>query len=275
MAERRMFSKTIIDSDTFLDMSLSAQALYFHLSMRADDEGFINNPKKTQRMLGASDDDLKILILKKFIIPFDSGIVVIRHWKIHNYIQSDRFHETTYLEEKSMLYIDKKKMYTERIQDKYEMDTQDRLDKDRLDKDRLGKNNTPSISPSTSQNIEGVKEKQSKKKSEISDELFERFWKVYPRKVGKKKAKEAFIKIKPNEELVNFMVDAIDKQKRSLDWKKNDGQYIPNPTTWLNQGRWDDELRKDPTDHSASIEEVERENAKALKELQELAEKWS
>ena len=94
MAERRMFSKTIIDSDAFLDMPLSAQSLYFHLSMRADDEGFINNPKKIQRMIGASDDDAKILVMKHFIIPFDSGIVVIRHWMIHNYIQKDRFKPT-------------------------------------------------------------------------------------------------------------------------------------------------------------------------------------
>ena len=88
MAERRMFSKTIIDSDAFLDMPLSTQSLYFHLSMRADDDGFINNPKKIQRMIGCADDDLKLLIAKNFIIPFESGIVVIKHWKIHNYIRN-------------------------------------------------------------------------------------------------------------------------------------------------------------------------------------------
>ena len=103
MAERRMFAKTIIDSDAFLDMPLSAQCLYFHLSMRADDDGFINNPKKIQRMVGAMDDDLRILIARKFIIPFESGIVVIKHWKIHNYIRSDRYKETVYQEEKAML----------------------------------------------------------------------------------------------------------------------------------------------------------------------------
>ena len=90
MAERRMFAKTIIDSDAFLDMPLSAQALYFHLSMRADDDGFINNPKKIQRMVGASDDDCKLLLMKRFIIVFESGVVVIKHWRIHNYIRNDR-----------------------------------------------------------------------------------------------------------------------------------------------------------------------------------------
>ena len=103
MAERRMFAKTIIDSDAFIDMPLSAQALYFHLSMRGDDEGFINNPRKIQRMIGASDDDLKLLILKNFIIPFESGIVVIKHWKIHNYIRRDRITPTVYTEERAQI----------------------------------------------------------------------------------------------------------------------------------------------------------------------------
>jgi hypothetical protein len=112
MAERRMFAKTIIDSDAFLDMSMSAQALYFHLAMRADDEGFVNNPKKIQRMTGASDDDLKILIAKKFIIPFESGIVVIKHWKIHNYIRGDRIQETKYHKEKHLLSLNENGSYT-------------------------------------------------------------------------------------------------------------------------------------------------------------------
>ena len=115
MAERRMFAKTIIDSDAFIDMPLSTQALYFHLSMRGDDDGFINNPKKIQRMIGASDDDLKMLIVKKFIIPFDSGIVVIKHWKIHNYIRGDRKKETVYPEEMALLMEKENGAYTLKI----------------------------------------------------------------------------------------------------------------------------------------------------------------
>lgn len=103
MAERRMFAKSIIDSDAFLDMPMSAQALYFHLSMRADDDGFVNNPRKIQRMVGAGDDDAKILLAKRFIIAFDSGVVVIKHWRIHNYINPDRYKPTPYVEEKAML----------------------------------------------------------------------------------------------------------------------------------------------------------------------------
>ena len=141
MAERRMFAKTIIDSDAFLDMPLSSQALYFHLSMRADDDGFINNPKKIQRMVGASDDDLKLLVAKRFIIPFESGIVVIKHWKIHNYIQKDRYKPTIYQEEKQLLMEKENNVYTECIQVVPTLETQDRLeiesekgkDKERID----------------------------------------------------------------------------------------------------------------------------------------------
>lgn len=112
MAERRMFTKRITESDAFLDMPSSTQMLYFHFSMNADDDGFVNNPKKIQKMCGASDDDFKLLIAKSFIILFDSGIIVIKHWKMHNYIQADRYRPTDYAEEKSMLGIKSNKAYT-------------------------------------------------------------------------------------------------------------------------------------------------------------------
>lgn len=132
MAERRMFAKTIIDSDAFIDMPLSTQALYFHLSMRADDDGFINNPKKIQRMIGCAEDDLKLLVAKRFILPFDSGVVVIKHWKIHNYIRNDRYKETVYQDEKAQLTLKENGAYTETDtvgipsgnQAVYQMDTQ-------------------------------------------------------------------------------------------------------------------------------------------------------
>ena len=150
MAERRMFAKTIIDSDAFLEMPLSAQALYFHLSMRADDDGFLNNPKKIQRIINASDDDYKLLIAKNFIITFDSGVIVIKHWRIHNYIRKDRYKETVYLEEKKTLGIKENMAYTTNLNESnvvgipngYQMETQYRLGKDRLGKDRLGETDT-------------------------------------------------------------------------------------------------------------------------------------
>lgn len=116
MAERRMFSKRIIDSDAFLDMPLSTQALYFHLSMRADDDGFVSNPRRIRTMVGASEDDLKLLIAKRFLLTFESGVVVIKHWRIHNYINPDRYTPTTYVEEKATLALDDKKAYTECLQ---------------------------------------------------------------------------------------------------------------------------------------------------------------
>ena len=152
MAERRMFAKTIIDSDAFLDMPLSAQALYFHLSMRADDDGFVNNPKKIQRMVGASDDDCNLLIMNRFIITFESGVVVIKHWKIHNYIQKDRYKPTLYQEEKSLLTENENKAYTERIHDVYITDTQVRdrieIDKENIDKESVGEEE-PTPTPPT------------------------------------------------------------------------------------------------------------------------------
>lgn len=141
MAERRMFAKTIIDSDAFLEMPMSSQALYFHLAMRADDDGFINNPKKIQRVVGASEDDLKVLIAKNFILTFESGIIVIKHWRIHNYIQKDRYKPTVYQEEKDKLTMKKNKAYTYCIQDGYNLETQVRLGKDSIGKDSIGDDN--------------------------------------------------------------------------------------------------------------------------------------
>lgn len=119
MAKRRMFSLDIIDTDLFLEMPQSSRLLYYELCMRADDDGFVSSPKKIQKMVGCNEDDFKVLISKKFLIPFDTGVVVIRHWKIHNYIQKDRYKETIYLDEKSQLHQEKNGMYTKCIQDGY------------------------------------------------------------------------------------------------------------------------------------------------------------
>lgn len=115
MAEKRMFTKKIIDSDAFLDMPLSAQALYFHLNMRADDDGFINNPKKIQRMIGASEDDLKLLIAKRFVLAFENGIIVIKHWRMHNLIRKDRYNPTQYQEQMKLLNLKDNGSYTEKL----------------------------------------------------------------------------------------------------------------------------------------------------------------
>ena len=148
MAERRMFTKKITDSDPFTEMPLSAQALYFHLNMNADDDGFLNNPKKIQRSIGASDDDLKLLIAKRFILTFEKGVIVIKHWRMHNLLRKDRYTETQYIEEKDTLLLQKDGSYTEKPPELpmattwqpngNQMATQYSIGKDRLVKDSLG-----------------------------------------------------------------------------------------------------------------------------------------
>lgn len=159
-----MFAKAIIGSDAFLDMPLSAQALYFHLSMYADDDGFINNPKMIQRMIGAEENDLKLLVTKGYIIQFESGIIVVVHWNIHNALRKDRHKETIYKNERALLEIGKNKEYTIGLPNDNQMATDclpnGTSDKDSIDNDnisasadttetivRLGSGNNPAATP--------------------------------------------------------------------------------------------------------------------------------
>lgn len=196
-----MFAKKITESDAFLDMPASSQALYFHLNMSADDDGFVNNPKKIQRMVGAADDDLRLLIAKKFIIVFESGVIVIKHWKMHNYIQSDRYRPTDYLDEKSMLEIKKNKAYT---LNGHEMDTNCiqnvSVGKVRIGKDSIDKNNNmcginPTDTPKKSQNfippaLEEVQNYCKERNNTVDAERFVDFYTSKNWMVGKNKMKD-------------------------------------------------------------------------------------
>ena len=135
MAEKRMFTKKITESDSFLDLPMSSQCLYFHLNLQADDDGFVNNPKRIQRVIGASEDDLKLLIAKSFILVFESGVIVIKHWRMHNTLQSDRYHPTDYQEEFEQLGIKENKSYTWK-QIGNNPFPENRLDKKRTDIDK-------------------------------------------------------------------------------------------------------------------------------------------
>ena len=149
MAEKRMFAKTIVLSDAFLDMPMSARCLYFTFGMLADDDGFVSSPKGIMRQCGASMDDLNILIAKRYVLAFDSGIIVIKHWRINNYLRQDRYTPTTYVEEKETLSLDAKGAYVEAgeaasgippgipVVDHPVYPDKDREDKDRLEEDRL------------------------------------------------------------------------------------------------------------------------------------------
>ena len=167
MAERRMFTQKIIDSDAFLDMPLSTQALYFHLNMRADDDGFVNNPKRIQRTIGASEDDLKLLVAKRFVIGFENGVIVIKHWRMHNTLRKDRYSPTQYQEELALLEVKHNNAYTEKLSEipaipelpKPDIESvattwqphgnqsapQYRVGKDSIDKDSIDKGNTERI----------------------------------------------------------------------------------------------------------------------------------
>lgn len=198
MANKRMFTMKIVDSDAFLDMPLSTQCLYFHLNMRADDDGFIGNPKKVMKIVGASDDDLKLLIAKRFVLCFEDGVIVIKHWRMHNTLSQNRYHETQYVDEKSMLKLKENGSYSfengEEIDDKKLINAKEKYDKKEtackrlanglqtadsdldldldldlgLDKDLDKELNTPPISPSQG-DADTEKKKRSNKKEKQAE----------------------------------------------------------------------------------------------------------
>ena len=174
MAERRMFAKSIVLSDAFLDMPMSARCLYFTLGMLADDDGFVGSPKAIMRQCGASNDDMNILLSKRYVLGFESGVIVIKHWRMNNYLQNDRHKSTTYIEELEMLSIDEKGAYTDSkkpcIQNVSKLYTQDSIGKD-----SIGKNNIyiPEVDPEE----DPVKESKS--------ELYKRIINYLNEKTGK------------------------------------------------------------------------------------------
>ena len=241
MAQRRMFSKKITETDLFLDMPMSSQCLYFHLNMSADDDGFIGNAKTIRRMIGASEDDLKLLLAKEFLIPFDNGVVVIKDWKIHNYIQRDRYNETIYKDEKSSLVENENKQYqrlshmdTRCIQNVSSPDTQVRLGKDRLGKD--------------------IKEiPQPSDDGQSTSERFEVLWKEYPKKQGKKKALTYYKRSIKNGTTDEVIMRGIKDYKKYLE--KNKSWLNPmDGSRWFNEERWNDVFDEVAEENTTSAE---------------------
>lgn len=294
MANKRMFTMKIVDSDAFLDMPLSAQCLYFHLNMRADDDGFIGNPKKVMRIIGSNDDDLKLLLAKRFVLSFDNGVIVIKHWRMHNTIGKTRYVETQYTEEKNLLLLkdnqaysltsgkpidDSKTVenYAQKAAEKKDVSPTENkrrtngehsvlpdlgidIDID-LDSDTevdidINNNNTSNASTLQntlkSSNASGILSTDTNDSQEKTIETpeqktletaFDSFWEAYPRKAGKQAAKKAFYNARKTRHVtLDVLLSAIEEQKQSRQWQENNGQYIPNPATWLNQGRWEDSL---------------------------------
>ena len=248
MAEKRMFSNQIVDSDAFLSMPLSSQALYFHLNMKGDDEGFVNNPIRIARAIGSNDDDLKLLILKNFVLSFESGIIVIKHWKLHNWIRNDRVKPTAYIDEKNMLEEKENKVYSFK---KMDLSSTENM---------LCQTNVSQLSDNCQHSIEEIsidkfstkdicadsEEEEVQKSATVFDKesAFATFWEKYPKKLNKAKARVAFFKECKSEEMLQIMLEALEQQKNQVDWKKDNGQFIPHPTTWLNGRRWEDEITR-------------------------------
>lgn len=230
MGERRMFAKTIVTSDAFLDMPPTARCLYFTLGMFADDDGFVNNPKSIMRQVGAVADDMNILIAKKFVIAFDSGVIVIKHWRIHNYIQSDRYHPTKYQDEMNLLEVDENKAYTMSvykpdtpcIQDVNKTDTEDNLSKDKLSKDTIIR-------------------------SKMNDE-FDLLWDMYPRKEGKKSAYKAYEKARKSGTTYEEVETGIRLYLCYIEDNKIERRFIKMGSTWFNQNSWTDQYANEEDD---------------------------
>lgn len=190
MANRRMFSLDVVDTDRFLEMPASSQNLYFHLGMRADDDGFVSSPKKITKLVNCGEDDLNVLISRGFVIAFDGGIVVIRHWKQNNYIQSDRYKQTLYKKELSALTVNNGAyeigMYTPCIQSVSKMEAQYSIEID----------NNIFCAPDGAQESEktGKRIPESDKKTALQQDTedFEAIYKIYPKKKGKAKAFEYY-----------------------------------------------------------------------------------
>jgi len=189
MAERRMFAKSIVLSDAFLDMPATARCLYFTLSMFADDDGFIGSPRAIMRQCMATDDDMKLLLAKRFVLGFETGVIVIKHWRINNYLQNDRYKETTYLEEKQTLTYDGKGAYIEAeqtpcIQSVYKTDTQVSIGKDSIGKVSIESNR---FKPPT---LDEVKAYIEENHYNVDAERFINFYESKGWMVGKNKMKD-------------------------------------------------------------------------------------
>ena len=202
MAERRMFAKTIVASDAFLDMPLSARCLYFALGMYADDEGFVNSPKSIMRLIGASNDDMNILLVRRFIIAFPSGVCLIKHWRINNYLRSDRFQATKYTEERNQIMIEENGAYaliSERYTNGIPNDGIPRLgqvseDKVSLDKGRLGEDAPQSVAASNTRfkkpTIEEIAAYCAERKNNVDPQAFFDFYESKGWRVGNQPMKD-------------------------------------------------------------------------------------
>lgn len=248
MADKRMFSKKMISSDAFLEMPLTAQGLFFHLAMRADDDGIVDSPRKIMRECQAKKRDLDILIQKRYVLAFPSGVILIKHWRIHNTIAKDRYVPSTYTEELSTVILKDNKSYTERKRNVGDMET------DRIQNDSK-----------TERSIEKKREEKSSKDiyvhsgemhevdSEPLEQFYESIWKLYPLKKGKgqvsKTKKQVLQRI--GYEQIKRCVDRYVTEIKSSGKEK----FMMHGSTFFNSG-YVDYLDKNYVDREQSAELV-------------------
>jgi len=215
MATKRMFSLNVVDTDAFLEMPVTSRLLYYDLGMRADDDGFVSNWKKILLFTGMKEDDMKVLIAKKFVIPFESGVIVIRHWRMNNYLQNDRTKPTIYQEELKQLEVDENNVYN--------LDTKciHSIDKNSIEENSIDKN--------------------SINNEQIYINEFDELWDIYPNKKGKKDALKHYIKARKQG---NDFLKIKQGLQKYVDYIKNNNvnaQYIKHGSTWFNQECWNDD----------------------------------
>ena len=234
MAKRRMFSQDVIQSARFIKMPSETQALYFHLALSADDDGIVE-AFNIMRLVGATEDSLKLLVAKGFIVILNDDLVTyITDWTEHNKIRADRKIDSIYKDLLLKIVPDAELIKPKQRADR-PVSTQDSehgtsqcqpkvgIGKDRLGEVRLGEGSNTHVV-----------------KDEKND--FDLFWKAYPKKRHKENARKAFLKQSKHLPLINDLIAVIEQFKHSKQWIKEDGQYIPHPSTWINAHGWDDEM---------------------------------
>ena len=230
MAQKRMFSLNVVDTDNFLEMPISSRLLYYELGMRADDDGFVDNWKKILLFTGLKQDDLKVLISKKFIIPFESGVIVIRHWRLNNYLQNDRTKPTIYQEELKQLGLDNNNVYI--------MDTEciHSIDKNSIDKYSIEEKENAKRKRFAKPTIDEIQEYCKERNNGINAEAFYDFYESKNWYVGKNKMQDWKACVRT--------------------WEQRDSKQVKKEPTWLN---------KNIEQEMASLQEQE-EIEKMLKE---------
>lgn len=256
MAERRMFTKKITDSDSFISLSSSAQALYLHLNQGADDDGFNNQVQIAMLKAHASTDDLTALLGRGFLYQFEGGVVVVKHWRMHNTLRKDRYNPTSYQDEFSLLGIKDNGSYTlvaKRLPDGCQTVATDKYSIGEVsinkyicpsDPENSGSNepvegqNDPTFDLNDLGQTGSNRPKRGQKQGQ--NKLFAEFWLAYPRKVKKQTALKAWVKLRVDDELFAEIMDGLGKWKTCKQWNKDGGEFIPYPATFLNAMQWQD-----------------------------------